>query len=79
MLAWLMRDFRTILISNMIFGKLHGAIVKLCRAFCEHAHGAGALYQISRSCDIFIDMSGLAAYKKVAILDETLTDSSRTP
>jgi hypothetical protein len=32
----------------MIFGKLHGAILKLCRAFCEHAHGAGALYQISR-------------------------------
>jgi hypothetical protein len=47
MLAWLMRDFRTILISNMIFGKLHGAILKLCRAFCEHAHAAGALYQIS--------------------------------
>ncbi len=46
-LACLMRDFQAIL-TNIIFGRLHGAILKLRRAFCEHAHAAGALYQISK-------------------------------
>jgi hypothetical protein len=44
-------DAYEIPISNMIFGKLHGAILKLCQAFGEHAHAAGALYQISRDAE----------------------------